>query len=291
MDLSSRGRRRGRSPETTRQPRSEPRRPRGHRPWAGEDPRCRPPRQDPPGDGVVPRESPTSTAPGRFGASASLDRRPRATPPVGRELFERVWEKDDPRAHGGDGLGPVFNASSCVACHHLGGAGGAGGNDRNIAIATPTEPSAKVRATFTPSAWTSARGDSITGSGTPPAPRQARERGTPWTSARGGSSTGWGTPPGPRRAGLSARSGTAGRDPSRLPGIAERRAAPFRDRPGLQRLARVGDRPARVDPGPDHRAKPDSSVRGRPDRRRSPTRRSRRRRSESSRARRRSRGE
>ncbi len=101
----------------------------------------RPPREDPPGDGVVLRESPTSTAPGRFGALASLDRRPRATPPVGRELFERVWEKDDPRAHGGDGLGPVFNASSCVACHHLGGAGGAGGNDRNIAIATPTEPS------------------------------------------------------------------------------------------------------------------------------------------------------
>ena len=28
---------------------------------------------------------------------------------VGRELFERVWVKDDPRSHGGDGLGPVFN--------------------------------------------------------------------------------------------------------------------------------------------------------------------------------------
>jgi CxxC motif-containing protein (DUF1111 family) len=57
-------------------------------------------------------------------------------------LFERVWVKDDPRAHGGDGLGPVFNGSSCVACHHLGGAGGAGGNDRNIEIATATEQSA-----------------------------------------------------------------------------------------------------------------------------------------------------
>jgi mono/diheme cytochrome c family protein len=66
-----------------------------------------------------------------------------AAPPVGRELFERVWVKDDPRSHGGDGLGPVFNGSSCVACHHLGGAGGAGGSDRNIAIATPTEPSAQ----------------------------------------------------------------------------------------------------------------------------------------------------
>src|SRR4029079_15504702 len=37
----------------------------------------------------------------------------------GRECFERVWVKSDPRSHGGDGLGPVFNGSSCVACHHL----------------------------------------------------------------------------------------------------------------------------------------------------------------------------
>ena len=47
--------------------------------------------------------------------------------------------KDDPRGHGGDGLGPVFNARSCVDCHHLGGSGGAGGLDRNIEIATATE--------------------------------------------------------------------------------------------------------------------------------------------------------
>ncbi len=45
----------------------------------------------------------------------------REPPKLGRELFERVWVKDDPRSHGGDGLGPVFNGSSCVACHHLGG--------------------------------------------------------------------------------------------------------------------------------------------------------------------------
>ena len=30
---------------------------------------------------------------------------------LGRELFERVWLKNDPRSHGGDGLGPVFNAT------------------------------------------------------------------------------------------------------------------------------------------------------------------------------------
>ena len=54
----------------------------------------------------------------------------------GRELFERVWVKNDPRSHGGDGLGPVFNAQSCVACHNLGGTGGAGAVDKNIEIAT-----------------------------------------------------------------------------------------------------------------------------------------------------------
>ena len=55
---------------------------------------------------------------------------------LGRELFERVWSRNDPRSHGGDGLGPVFNAQSCVACHNLGGPGGAGALDRNIEIAT-----------------------------------------------------------------------------------------------------------------------------------------------------------
>ena len=101
----------------------------------------RPPRQDPLADGGELRKSPAS--PARSPDLALLDRRPRRTPPVGRELFERVWVMDDPRSHGGDGLGPVFNGSSCVACHHLGGTGGAGGSDRNIEIATPTEPAAQ----------------------------------------------------------------------------------------------------------------------------------------------------
>jgi RNA polymerase sigma factor (sigma-70 family) len=59
------------------------------------------------------------------------------SPVSGRELFERSWVKNDRRSHGGDGLGPVFNAQSCVDCHHLGGTGGAGGTDRNIEIGTP----------------------------------------------------------------------------------------------------------------------------------------------------------
>ena len=58
---------------------------------------------------------------------------------VGRELFERVWVKNDPRGHRGDGLGPVFNGQSCVGCHNLGGTGGAGGADRNIEIVTAAD--------------------------------------------------------------------------------------------------------------------------------------------------------
>ncbi len=40
------------------------------------------------------------------------------------------------RAHGGDGLGPVFNDSSCVACHNQGGTGGAGPASKNVDILT-----------------------------------------------------------------------------------------------------------------------------------------------------------
>src|SRR5262249_58925114 len=50
---------------------------------------------------------------------------------AGEELFHHEWKPGDPLAGGGDGLGPVFNASSCVACHKQGGPGrrgGVGGN-------------------------------------------------------------------------------------------------------------------------------------------------------------------
>src|SRR5207249_798669 len=52
----------------------------------------------------------------------------------GRELFTREWLPGDPRSHAGDGLGPVFNARSCVACHHLGGVGGAGPRQMNVRV-------------------------------------------------------------------------------------------------------------------------------------------------------------
>lgn len=82
---------------------------------------------------------------------------------VGSELFSREWIPNDPRSHSGDGLGPMYNESSCVACHNLGGAGGAGPVSKNVDIITafsspqlvpsrrvqsPTLPEAIVRALF-----------------------------------------------------------------------------------------------------------------------------------------------
>jgi CxxC motif-containing protein (DUF1111 family) len=66
---------------------------------------------------------------------------PRVEPEVagsdrGRELFVREWVPDDPRSHRGDGLGPVYNETSCAACHNLGGVGGGGSNSKNVDIIT-----------------------------------------------------------------------------------------------------------------------------------------------------------
>jgi CxxC motif-containing protein (DUF1111 family) len=49
----------------------------------------------------------------------------------GLELFEHEWRPHDPMA-GGDGLGPVFNGKSCVACHFQGGVGGGGNSQHNV---------------------------------------------------------------------------------------------------------------------------------------------------------------
>jgi CxxC motif-containing protein (DUF1111 family) len=54
----------------------------------------------------------------------------------GQELFLSQWVPGDSRSHGGDGLGPLYNESSCVACHNLGGPGGAGGTGKNVDIVT-----------------------------------------------------------------------------------------------------------------------------------------------------------
>ncbi|HTU24900.1 MAG TPA: di-heme oxidoredictase family protein [Pirellulales bacterium] len=58
----------------------------------------------------------------------------------GQELFEHVWlPGKDPQA-AGDGLGPLFNERSCIACHHLGGIGGGGPNQNNVVILTAVVP-------------------------------------------------------------------------------------------------------------------------------------------------------
>jgi CxxC motif-containing protein (DUF1111 family) len=53
---------------------------------------------------------------------------------AGRELFVRTWLPWDTRVDGGDGLGPMYNAASCVACHNQGGTGGAGGREHNVRL-------------------------------------------------------------------------------------------------------------------------------------------------------------
>src|SRR5262245_53164237 len=50
----------------------------------------------------------------------------------GKKLFLHEWQVNDPLCPNGDGLGPVFNANSCVACHRQGGVGGAGGLEHNV---------------------------------------------------------------------------------------------------------------------------------------------------------------
>ena len=60
---------------------------------------------------------------------------PKADPvAIGSEIFHREWMPNDARGQGGDGLGPAFNDSSCIACHNSGGSGGAGPVSKNIDI-------------------------------------------------------------------------------------------------------------------------------------------------------------
>jgi CxxC motif-containing protein (DUF1111 family) len=58
---------------------------------------------------------------------------------LGRELFTHRWTTHDPLTNG-DGLGPVFNASSCVECHNQGGAGGGGPVDKNVTVYALPQP-------------------------------------------------------------------------------------------------------------------------------------------------------
>ncbi|HWE36099.1 MAG TPA: di-heme oxidoredictase family protein [Isosphaeraceae bacterium] len=68
----------------------------------------------------------------RAGAGAVED----AAVAEGRELFLRDWTPRDSRSRAGDGLGPVYNERSCVACHGQGAPGGAGPIEKNVDLIT-----------------------------------------------------------------------------------------------------------------------------------------------------------
>ena len=61
----------------------------------------------------------------------------------GRELFEHEWSPRDAMSPMGDGLGPLHNERSCVACHNQGGAGGAGPADKNVDLISADVPGAR----------------------------------------------------------------------------------------------------------------------------------------------------
>jgi CxxC motif-containing protein (DUF1111 family) len=52
---------------------------------------------------------------------------------AGETLFRHEWTVNDPLASG-DGLGPVFNARSCLDCHFQGAPGGGGPLDKNVTV-------------------------------------------------------------------------------------------------------------------------------------------------------------
>ena len=89
----------------------------------------------PPRDNGLPPAAGPPAAP-RSAAAGAADLPAGDRRALGRELFARTWLADDPRCHGGDGLGPVYNATSCVDCHNQGGPGGGGAADRNVELAT-----------------------------------------------------------------------------------------------------------------------------------------------------------
>ncbi len=56
---------------------------------------------------------------------------------TGEGLFNKVWKPSEAESRdSGDGLGPMFNGISCVACHNQGGVGGSGDNIANVQILT-----------------------------------------------------------------------------------------------------------------------------------------------------------
>lgn len=59
---------------------------------------------------------------------------------TGAEIFSHKWTKQDAASKGGDGLGPMHNDVSCVACHSQGGVGGGGPIEKNAVLLTLDPP-------------------------------------------------------------------------------------------------------------------------------------------------------
>ncbi len=72
------------------------------------------------------------------------DETPAPSVELGKELFKRDWSKHKPTQ--GDGLGPMFNAVSCVECHEMGGVGGAGKIEHNVDLLSLASPRPKGNA-------------------------------------------------------------------------------------------------------------------------------------------------
>jgi CxxC motif-containing protein (DUF1111 family) len=53
---------------------------------------------------------------------------------LGRDLFVRRFMAGEIQPEGGDGLGPLFNHSSCAACHRQAALGGGGGIELNVTL-------------------------------------------------------------------------------------------------------------------------------------------------------------
>ncbi len=86
---------------------------------------------------------PSFVALAALGFAATATAAQPATLEAGRELFVRTWVAWDERAaEGGDGLGPMYNASSCAACHNQGALGGGGGKERNVRLVRPSSETA-----------------------------------------------------------------------------------------------------------------------------------------------------
>jgi RNA polymerase sigma factor (sigma-70 family) len=87
------------------------------------------------GPGRVARLQPTAEP---VPAATALPRHVREERTRGEALFAKEWVPDDPASHGhgGDGLGPVYNERSCIACHGQASPGGAGPEETNVIILT-----------------------------------------------------------------------------------------------------------------------------------------------------------